>query len=161
MNPAHLLLADGNELVLDVSLLALRVFTGIAFIQHGLPKLRQLKPWAGMLRMPIWLCALSASSMVLGGVGLIVGLLTAASALFIAASMAYAVVFLGSHGARFIPPEPFELPAGDYMGSIGPGEPASWEKAGLYVLICALLIGAGPGTYSLDMIWLLPLLGGH
>lgn len=159
MNPLQLLL-EGNDLVLDVTLLALRVFTGLAFIQHGLPKLRQLQPWAKMLHMPVWLCALSAASMVLGGVGLIVGFLTAASALAIAGSMAYAVVFLAGHGASFIPPEPFELPAGDYMGSIGPGEPASWEKAALYVLICLLLVGAGPGGYSLDRLWLLPLLGG-
>lgn len=160
MDLLDLLMPGGEGITVDAALLGLRVLTGVAFIQHGVPKLRHLPAWSAMMQKPQWLCALSASSMVLGGVALIPGLLTVPAALAIAVSMAYAVIFLAGHGAPFIPPEPFELQPGDYMGSRGPGEPASWEKAATYVAICGLLIVAGPGSFSLDKVWLLPLLQG-
>lgn len=154
----NLLVPDGGGLAVDLCLLGLRILTGVAFLQHGLPKLRHLAAWSAMMQKPQWLCALSAGSMLLGGLALLPGLLTVPAALAIAVSMAYAVLFLNGHGAPFIPPEPFELPKGDYMGSRGPGEPASWEKAAMYVAICALLMAAGAGSFSLDKAWLLPLL---
>jgi len=158
MHVLNLLLPGGSGIAVDLSLLGLRILTGVAFIQHGLPKLRHLPAWSAMMQKPQWLCALSAGSMLLGGLALIPGLLTVPAALGIASSMVYAVLFLRGHGAAFIPPEPFVLPRGDYMGSRGPGEPASWEKAAMYVAICALLIAAGGGSFSLDQAWLLPLL---
>ena len=111
-----------------------------------------------MMQKPQWLCAVSAGSMLVGGLALIPGLLTVPAALGIAVSMVYAVLFLRGYGAAFIPAEPLVLPKGDYIGSRGPGEPASWEKAAMYVAICALLIAAGGGSFSLDKAWLLPLL---
>ena len=157
-NAVPWLLPGTHSTSVDLALLALRVLTGIAFIGHGLPKLKNLAIWSSMLRMPIWLCGLSALSMVLGGIALIPGVFTIPSALAIAGSMAYAVVFIAGHGGAFIPPEPFQLPPGDYMGSLGPGEPASWEKAAMYVAICFILIAAGAGRFSLDEFWVRPFL---
>jgi putative oxidoreductase len=154
------LLPSSHSVSVDLALLVLRLLTGVAFIRHGLPKLKHLAQWASMLRMPQWLCALSALSMLLGGIAIIPGVLTVPSALAIAGSMAYAVVFIASHGGAFIPPEPFELPPGDYMGSLGPGEPASWEKAAMYVAICLVLITAGAGQFSVDDLLIRPLLQG-
>lgn len=147
-----LLFPNQHSVAVDLALLALRLLTGYAFILHGLPKLRNLAVWSGMLRVPSWLCALSAASMVAGGIALIPGLLTVPSALVIAGSMAYAIVFIAGHGGKFVPLEPFELPPGEYMGSAGPGEPASWEKAAMYVLICAVLATTGGGRFSIDQL---------
>ena len=57
--------------------------------------------------------------------------------------MVYAVFFLAGKGAAFAPPEPFELAKGDYFGSMGPGEPSSWEKAAIYVVIALVLVLIG------------------
>ena len=44
----------------SVTLLALRVSLGVLFIIHGYPKLTHLKQWSEGLKMPIYLCFLSA-----------------------------------------------------------------------------------------------------
>jgi len=75
------------------------VYGGEDVNQHGIPKLRHLPAWSAMMQKPQWLCAVSAGSMLVGGLALIPGLLTVPAALGIAVSMVYAVLFLRGYGA--------------------------------------------------------------
>lgn len=137
-------------------LLLLRLFTGLVFIRHGWPKLSNLGTWATAMKTPAWLCFLSAFSMWAGGIALIVGMLTPLAALAIAVSMLYAVVLEIKSGFPFIAPDPFQIPEGDYAGPMGVGEPPSWEKAAMYVVMCAVLITAGGGPFSVDLAFIAP-----
>ncbi|MFN9693282.1 MAG: DoxX family protein [Synechococcaceae cyanobacterium] len=142
----------------QLALMLLRLFVGLAFIRHGWPKLRNIRSWAEALKTPAWLCFLSASSMWAGGIALIPGLLTPLAALAILISMAYAMVLEIRAGLPFIGPDPFQIPSGDYVGPMGVGEPPSWEKAAMYVVMCLVLIACGGGIYSLDNLLLADLL---
>jgi putative oxidoreductase len=150
--PAH------PSTISQVMLLVLRVFTGLCFIRHGWPKLRNLSTWATAMKTPPWLCFLSAFSMFGAGIALIPGLLTPLAALAILVSMGYAVVLEISSGFPFIAPDPYQIPAGDYAGPMGIGDPPSWEKAAMYVVMCLVLIGCGGGLYSLDNLVIADLL---
>lgn len=134
----------------QAALLVLRLFMGICFIRHGWPKLRNLATWATALKTPQWLCFLSAASMFGAGIALLPGLLTPLAALAILVSMAYAMVLEIRSGFPFIAPDPFQIPEGDYAGPMGVGEPPSWEKAAMYVVMCLVLIACGGGLLSLD-----------
>lgn len=137
-------------------MLLLRVFTGLVFIRHGWPKLSNLSTWAAAMNTPAWLCFLSAFSMWAGGIALIIGVLTPLAALAIAVSMLYAVVLEIKNGFPFIAPDPFQIPEGDYVGPMGVGDPPSWEKAAMYVVMCGVLITAGGGPFSLDLAVVAP-----
>ena len=136
----------------QAALFSLRVFMGICFIRHGWPKLRNLQTWAQMLNTPAWLCFLSAGSMWAGGIALIVGLLTPLASFAILVSMAYAMVLEIKSGFPFIAADPYLIPEGDYAGPMGVGEPPSWEKAAMYVVMCLVLICCGGGMLSLDTL---------
>ena len=142
----------------QAALLLLRVFMGICFIRHGWPKLRNLQTWAQMLKTPAWLCFISAGSMWAGGIALIIGLLTPLASVAILVSMAYAMVLEIKSGFPFIAADPYLIPEGDYAGPMGVGEPPSWEKAAMYVVMCLVLIGCGGGMLSLDTLLLEDLL---
>ena len=145
-----MLVPTGPSLAAGLGLLVLRLFVGLAFIRHGWPKLRNLKTWSTAMQTPQWLCFLSAASMWGAGIALIPGLLTPLAALAILVSMAYAMVLEISSGTPFIAPDPYQIPEGDYAGPMGVGEPPSWEKAAVYVVMCLVLITSGGGLYSLD-----------
>ncbi|WP_438981976.1 DoxX family protein [Vulcanococcus sp.] len=136
----------------QAALFVLRVFMGICFIRHGWPKLRNLQTWAQMLKTPAWLCVLSAGSMWAGGIALIVGLLTPLASFAILVSMAYAMVLEIRAGFPFIAADPYLIPEGDYAGPMGVGEPPSWEKAAMYVVMCLVLMFCGGGLLSLDTL---------
>ncbi len=136
----------------QAALFSLRVFMGICFIRHGWPKLRNLQTWAQMLKTPAWLCFLSAGSMWAGGIALIVGFLTPLASFAILVSMAYAMVLEIRSGFPFIAADPYLIPDGDYAGPMGVGEPPSWEKAAMYVVMCLVLIFCGGGMLSLDTL---------
>jgi putative oxidoreductase len=136
----------------QAALFSLRVFMGICFIRHGWPKLRNLQTWAQMLNTPAWLCFLSAGSMWAGGIALIVGLLTPLASFAILVSMAYAMLLEIKSGFPFIAADPYLIPEGDYAGPMGVGEPPSWEKAAMYVVMCLVLIFCGGGMLSLDTL---------
>jgi len=133
-----------------IGLLLLRLFTGLAFIRHGWPKLRNLRTWATAMKTPEWLCFLSAASMFGGGIALVLGLLTPIAALAILVSMVYAMVLEIRSGFPFIAPDPYQIPEGDYAGPMGVGEPPSWEKAAMYAVMSLVLILCGGGILSLD-----------
>ena len=146
----ELLVPAAPSALAQATLLLLRLFVGVCFVRHGWPKLRNLRTWAGMLQTPAWLCFLSAASMWAGGIALIVGLLTPLAACAILVSMAYAMLLEIRSGFPFIAPDPYLIPDGDYAGPMGTGEPPSWEKAAMYVVSCAVLMGCGGGALSLD-----------
>ena len=81
---------------------------------------------------------------------LILGLLTPLAAFGILVSMAYAMLLEIRSGFPFIAPDPYLIPDGDYAGPMGTGEPPSWEKAAMYVVMCLVLMGCGGGFLSLD-----------
>lgn len=139
------------------TLLALRVGLGVLFVLHGYPKLTHLQTWSSHLKMPIYLCALSASSMFLGGFCLILGLLTPLACLAILGSMAFALYLEVVGGMPLVASDPYLIPEGEYEGPNGKGEPPSQEKALVYNLMLLVLLAFGPGGFSLDA-WLLSLL---
>ncbi len=153
-----LLVPSGPSQAAAVGLLVLRLFVGVAFIRHGWPKLRNLKTWSTAMKTPEWLCFLSAASMWGAGIALIPGLLTPLAALAILVSMAYAMVLETVSGTPFIAPDPYQIPAGDYAGPMGVGEPPSWEKAAMYVVMSLVLITSGGGLLSLDDLLIADLL---
>jgi putative oxidoreductase len=136
----------------EAALLVLRLFLGIAFIRHGWPKLRNLKTWATAMQTPQWLCFLSAFSMWGAGIALIPGLLTPLAALAILVSMTYAMVMEIRAGFPCFAPDPYQIPPGDYAGPMGVGDPPSWEKAAMYVVMCLVTIFCGGGLWSIDQL---------
>ena len=154
----ELLVPTAPSTLAQSMLLILRLFMGICFIRRGWPKLRNLNTWAQMLKTPAWLCFLSAGSMWAGGIALLVGLFTPLAAFGILVSMAYAMVLELRSGFPFIAPDPYLIPDGDYAGPMGVGEPPSWEKAAMYVVMCLVLIGCGGGLLSLDNLLIADLL---
>ena len=154
----ELIVPSAPSTLAQAALLVLRVFVGICFIRHGWPKLRNLKTWSEALKTPAWLCFLSAFSMWGAGIALIPGLLTPLAALAIAGSMAYAMLLEIRLGFPFIAPDPYQIPEGDYAGPMGVGEPPSWEKAAIYVVMCGVLATCGGGLWSLDNLLIADLL---
>ena len=115
-------------------LLALRVVTGLAFIQHGWPKIQNPMGWMGPdAPMPGFLLALAAVAEFGGGIALILGLLIPLATLGLLCTMAVAMYTHISRGDPWV----------------GQGGPA-WELASIYFTIALLLFLAGPGRYSLD-----------
>ncbi|MBE9076088.1 DoxX family protein [Romeria aff. gracilis LEGE 07310] len=138
--------------VTGVTLLLFRVGVGFLFVLHGYPKLRHLQQWADALKVPTPLCLLSALSMFLGGMGLIVGLLTPLASGSILISMLYAIFREIVKGDPFVAPDPYLL-EGYYQGPDGQqGEPPSSEKAFMFSLMLLLIIILGPGAFSLDAL---------
>ena len=144
------LVPSGPSTLTEATLLLLRLFMGVCFIRHGWPKLRNLKTWSTAMKTPAWLCFLSAFSMWASGIALLIGLLTPLAAFAILTSMAYAVILEIRSGTPFIAPDPYQIPEGDYAGPMGVGEPPSWEKASMYVVMCLVLMFCGGGFFSID-----------
>ncbi len=137
-----------------VALLILRLGTGILFMLHGYPKITHLQLWSSAMKMPKFLCFLSAVSMLGGGVCLVLGLLTPLASVAIFGSMAVAVFLEISQGFPFVALDPYLIPQGMYEGPKGKGEPPSWEKAFMYCLMLMTIAVFGPGAWSLDALWL-------
>lgn len=135
-----------------ITLLLLRVGVGVLFLLHGYPKITHLQQWSSGLKMPIALCFLSALSMLLGGVCLILGLLTPLASAAILGSMVFAMVLEIAQGSPFVARDPYQIPAGQYEGPKGKGEPPSWEKAFMYCLMLIAIAVLGPGAFSLDAV---------
>ncbi len=151
LEPLYIGFPSGLE---GITLLLLRVGTGILFMLHGYPKLTHLQTWASSLKMPILLCFLSALSMFAGGVCLILGLLTPLASAAIFVSMAFAAYLEIIQGLPFVARDPYLIPQGQYEGPKGKGEPPSWEKAFMYCLMLLAIAVLGPGAFSLDALLL-------
>lgn len=134
------------------ALLLLRVSVGVLFLLHGYPKITHLRQWANSLHMPIFLCFLSASSMLGGGICLILGFLTLLASLPILGSMVFAMYLHISEGKPFVARDPYLIPEGQYKGPKGKGEPPSWEKAFMYCIMLIAIAVLGPGAFSLDAL---------
>ena len=80
----------------------LRVFVGIAFIQHGSGKLMHPSEFAAEFGIPIWLALATMLVQLSGGTLLILGALTPLAALGIAGTMLTATIFLINRGEPFI-----------------------------------------------------------
>ncbi|WP_141242249.1 hypothetical protein [Leptolyngbya sp. BC1307] len=57
-----------------------------------------------------------------------------------------------SHGSPFVAPDPFQIPDDQYQGPNGKGEPPSYEKAFMYVVILSEIAILGPGIFSIDAL---------
>lgn len=133
-----------------ITLLLLRVGVGILFWLHGYPKITHLQQWSSGVKMPIAWCFLSALSMLLGGVCLVMGFLTPFASVAILGSMVFAMVLEIAQGLPFVARDPYQIPDGQYEGPKGKGEPPSWEKAFMYCLMLIAIAVLGPGAFSLD-----------
>lgn len=118
-----------------LALLVLRLYVGFAFILHGTGKLNDISGFAAEYHIPVWLGAVTMLTQLIGGILLIIGLLTPFAALAVAGTVAVAAVFLIQKG------EPFINPDGH-----------SWENAAFYTAAGIVLTLAGAGGYSLDRL---------
>lgn len=118
-----------------VAILLLRLVSGLAFIQHGWPKIQHAFAWMGPdAAMPALLQALAAFAEFGGGIALILGLLTPLAALGIACVMLTAIFMV-------------HLPNGDpFIG------PRSYEIAAVYLVIMSVFLLRGAGQFSLDAL---------
>ncbi len=118
-----------------VALLALRAFVGVAFILHGLGRIRDLPGFAATYHIS-YVQALAAKLIqLIGGACLIVGFLTPVAGLGIAATMVVATRILLRKGETFINP----------VGH-------SWENSSFYVLAGIVIALLGPGGFSIDAL---------
>lgn len=140
------------EGIQGITLLLFRGGVGLLFILHGYPKATHLQLWASALKMPLFLCFLSAWSMILGGISLILGLLTPLGSIAILGSMLFALFLEISQGLPFVALDPYLIPGKEYDGPKGKGEPPSWEKAFMYCLMLIVITVLGPGIFSLDAL---------
>lgn len=138
--------------VVGATLLILRIGTGVLFLRHGYPKITHLQEWANTLKLPVFLCFLSALTMLAGGVCLLLGLLTPFASAAIFVSMAFAAFLEILHGSPLVARDPYLIPDGQYEGPKGKGEPPSWEKAFIYCLILMAIAVLGPGAFSVDAL---------
>jgi putative oxidoreductase len=134
------------------TLLLLRVSVGVLFLFHGYPKITHLQLWSNGLKMPVYLCFISAFSMLGGGVCLILGLLTPLASVAILGSMVFAMILEIIQGLPFVGSDPYLIPDGEYEGPKGKGEPPSWEKAYMYCILLIAIAVFGPGAFSLDAL---------
>lgn len=132
------------------ALLVLRVSLGVLFVKHGYPKITNLRRWAKAIKMPIPLCFLAAIAMYAGGFSLLVGFFTPFCSLSIMGTMLYAMFTEMSKGSPFTARDPFQIPHDQYQGPNGQGDPPSWEKAFMYVIMLSVLAMLGPGLFSAD-----------
>jgi putative oxidoreductase len=122
----------------DVALLIGRVLLGVLFFAHGWQKLVTngidgTAAFFGQMGVPMPTLAAWGAAVVelVGGAALVLGLLTPLAALVLLLDMIGAYVFVHAGKGLFIDQGGFEL-----VGALGAG--------------CLLLIGSGPGRYSVD-----------
>jgi putative oxidoreductase len=122
----------------SVALLVLRLVVGIAFILHGLPKIKNPLHWMGDKVSPILQLAAALAEFG-GGIALILGFLTPVAAGLLVIDMAFALMLV-----HFPQHQPF----------VGGGSGGSFELPLVYLAVMIGLIATGPGRYSLDaQLW--------
>jgi putative oxidoreductase len=118
-----------------LGLLILRVVAGAALMLHGWSKIQQPFSWMGPNGQPAWVQAFAAGGEVLGGLALLLGLLSPLAALWVMATMSGAY-FIAHRG------DPWINPGGK-----------SFELASVYFLIALTILFTGPGRFSLDHLF--------
>jgi putative oxidoreductase len=137
----NLFVPASRDVATDVGVLLVRLVVGLAFMTHGWGKMQNPFGWMGEsgFAPPIFQ-ALAALSEFGGGLAWILGLLTPLAALGITSTM---LVALTTHVV--VRGDPF----------VGKGGP-SYELAAVYLSIALLLLGGGPGRFSLDRVLFRP-----
>jgi len=120
----------------DFALLLIRLVCGYAFILHGWGKIQNPMGWMGPdAGVPSVFQALAAISEFVGGIALILGLVTRLASLGLLVTMVVAVY---THALKM--GDPFVNPKGA----------GSYELPAVYLCITVLLLAAGAGGFSLD-----------
>jgi len=124
-----------------------RAALGIVMLAHGLQKLGLWggHGWSGTLEwfqnglgIPPWLGAVAILTEVVGGAFLLIGLLSRAAALFVAAEMAVAVIRV-------------HLPNGFFLNwSNTPGVGHGFEMNLMLIAVATMVLLEGPGRFALD-----------
>lgn len=137
--PRTLLYRDVDGIHRSVALLALRAVAGAGFIMHGWPKIQKPFTWMGPdAPFPGFLQFCAAASEFVGGIALIVGLLTPIAALGLMITMGVAVNSHISKGDPFV------------------GQGGSYELAAVYFVVMLTLLLIGPGRFSADGVLFSP-----
>lgn len=127
---------EAKDKRLSFALLAIRVAMGAAMAIHGWPKFQNLTTWMGPdAPIPAVFIALAAIAEFLGGIAIVLGALTPIATFGMTCTMAVASAFHISKGDPWV-------------GSGG----ASWELAGLYLVLSIALLLVGPGIFSVDAV---------
>ena len=122
----------------SVALLVLRLVVGIAFILHGLPKIKNPLHWMGD-KVPSIFQLAAAIAEFGGGIALILGFLTPVAAGLLVIDMACALLIV-----HFPQHQPF----------VGSGPGGSFELPLVYLAVMIGLLATGPGLYSVDaQLW--------
>lgn len=144
----------------DIGLLLLRVFLGLIMVVHGLPKLagpvrKQMREAMSQLGVPKPLFDLAGLLEFVGGLALILGLLTRVAALLFALQMVGTIVlYLTKLGKMVPPPEMLhQMVSGSrrvmrgFLAGVG-----GWEFDLLILGAALLLLTTGAGSISVDML---------
>jgi putative oxidoreductase len=139
----HALLTESSPALIDTALLIIRLFIGICFVVHALGKLGLVGPgnmagfegWLKSMNIPYAAvqARMAMLSELIGGILLTLGLCTRVGALLCMGVMVVAALIGHKGGGYLITNNP---PGNEYTINLA--------------AICAALILAGPGSYSLD-----------
>jgi putative oxidoreductase len=132
--------------LLSLALLALRIGLGVELVVHGWPKIKKpggMAGWLGQMGMKpavfwSWIVALTEF---LGGIALILGLLTRFAAFFVTIQFLLISFYLKPVKMKVA----FTTPQG-----------AGWEFDWLILIMSLALLLAGSGAYGLDRVLALP-----
>ncbi len=133
MNRTHKIFGSFVGGRIGLGLVLMRVVAGLAMAVHGWPKIQDPMGWAGT-QFPQFLQALAAVSEFVGGIGLMVGLLTPLCCLGVFGTMFVAVFNHSGQGHPWI------------------GKGPSSELASLYLVVSLFFLISGGGKYSLDYL---------
>ncbi len=144
----------------DLGLLVLRIFLGFIMIVHGVPKLagparQQMRSGMSQLGIPGALFDLVGLLEFVGGVALILGVLTRVAALLFALEMVGTIaLYVGKLGRFTPPPEVLQQMVANsrrimrgFVSGVG-----GWEFDLLILGAALLLLTAGAGALSLDAL---------
>ncbi len=132
---------ETNEKLISTALLILRISLGVFLFAHGSQKVLGIFGGKGLTAtvtmlgkgtgIPDWLLYISAFAEFLGGIGMVLGLLTRFWGIALTINMIVATIVMSPHG--FFAPMGIELPAA-------------------YAVLAIGITLAGPGLYSLDYV---------
>jgi putative oxidoreductase len=135
-----------EAIVLGLGLLALRIGLGVELLVHGWPKIKNpggMAGWLGQMGMKpavfwSWITALTEF---LGGLALVLGLLTRPAAFFVTVQFLVIIFYVKLAKLK----APFTTP-----------QAAGWEWDMLILAMALTLLLAGSGAYGLDRLVNLP-----